>query len=129
MRTASLRRRVAVLVVAVGLSVSATGTVHAGDGDDGPLRDRLRVACLRIPNISNRVSTVITHLTAGADVRGSIAWVEARLAEAEANGRPRAAEDLRNRLAILQARLTLVQDRQSRLAALAERCRSLGVEV
>lgn len=128
MTTAPLRRRVAVLVVALGLSASTAGTVHAGD-DDGPLRDRLRVACLRIPNIGNRVSAAITHLTAGADVRGSIAWVEARLADAEANNRPRVAEDLRNRLAVLQARLTVVQERQTRLAALAERCRALGVEV
>lgn len=128
MTSASLRRRVAVLVITLGLSGATVGAAHAGD-DDGPLRDRLRVACLRIPAISDRVNTVVTRLTAAADVRGSIAWLEVRIADAEANNHPRVAEDLRNRLAIVQARLTVVQDRQTRLAALTERCRELGVAV
>ena len=125
MRTSPWRTRVAALFVALGLSFTAVGTAHAGD-DDGPLRDRLHLACQRIPNIQQRVDTAIAHLTAGADVKGSIAWVEAKIATAEANNRQRVVEDLRARLAIMQDRLVLIQDRQARLATLAERCAAWG---
>ncbi len=127
MRTSSWRTRVSAVVVALGLSVAGASTAHAGGGDDGgPLRDRLKVACARIPNIQHRMEVAITHLTAGADVKGSIAWVESKIAAAEANNRPRVAEDLRNRLVIMQDRLTLIQDRQARLTSLAQRCSELG---
>ena len=116
-------------MVALGLSFAAAGTAHAGGDDDGPLRDRLHLACQRIPTIQQRVQTAITHLTAGADVKGSIAWVEAKIATAEANNHPRVAADLQARLAIMQDRLVLIQDRQTRLANLAARCAELGEPV
>ncbi len=126
MTTSPWRSRAAAVLLVVGLSITGgVATAHAGD-DDGPLRDRLHLACQRIPNIQHRVETAIAHLTAGAEVRGSIAWVEEKIAQAEANNRPRVVEDLTARLAIMQDRLAVIQNRQTRLAGLAERCAALG---
>lgn len=131
MKTSSWRTRASALLVAVGLSIAAAGTASAGNGggDDGPLRDRLHLACQRIPIVQARVDAAITHLTAGADIKGSIAWVEAKIATAQANNHPRIVADLQARLAIMQDRLAIVQDRQTRLATLAERCAELGEPV
>ena len=129
--TGSRRRRIA--FGAVGLaSVCAVATMampsaaHAQDtGDD--VRPRLERACLRIPNIEIRTSKVIERLTGDASVRGSLAWLQAKIDKAEAEGREQLVTVLENRLAVRTNTLEVVEHRQAKLPALKQKCIDHGV--
>ena len=112
------------LLAASALVPMAASSASAGDSDLG---ERLRVACLRIPDAQTRVTTIITRLEAPADVKGSLAWFRARIAEATAANHPRIAQDLQHRLDVLVVKLDLLHHQADRLAAAAAHCRARGV--
>jgi hypothetical protein len=66
---------------------------------DQRVDERLDEACRRIPIRLERVRAAQHRLAAGATTRGSIAYLEARIARAEAAGQDDAARLLGNRLA------------------------------
>jgi hypothetical protein len=119
-----------VVSAAAPSSVTSTTAVQAAPataGDD--LRPRLELACLRIPNLTIRTEHLLERLQADADTFGSLAWLEAQIARAEASGREQLVTVLQNRLAVRQAYVPVLEQRLERLPQLAERCRELGVDI
>jgi hypothetical protein len=106
---------------------AAAGTPSAAatalpDGDR--LERRRDLLCARVPNAVDRTQQRITRLAGDASVRGSLAWVSARVDEAEAAGRDELATTLRNRLAFrrelaefLPQRLELLEQARSTICA------------
>ncbi len=90
---------------------------------------RYERACLRIPNLQIRTNNVITRLNGDAATKGSLAWLQAQIDDATAKGRTQLATVLQNRLAVRTQTLQVLTQRQQRLATLAEKCRSHGVDV
>ena len=129
--TSTHRRRIA--FGAVGLaSLCAVATMampsaaHAQDtGDD--LRPRLERACLRIPNLQIRTDNLIERLNGDASVRGSLAWLQAKIDRAEAEGREQLVTVLENRLAVRTQTLDVVERRQAKLPELKQKCIDHGV--
>jgi hypothetical protein len=118
---------------AVGLaSLCAVATMampsaaHAQDPGD-ELRPRLERACLRIPNIEARTTKVIERLTGDASARGSLAWLQAKIDKAEAEGRDQLVTVLENRLAVRTKTLEIVELRQAKLPDLKQKCIDHGV--
>ncbi len=93
---------------------SPTGS---GDPGTGLHRDRLVLrlqrGCDRIPNLLRRADNLEERLAGDADTRGSLAWLQARIAQAEAAGKT-------DRAAALEARLKVRQDVQQILPARVE---------
>ncbi len=94
-----------------------------------PLPPRYERACLRIPNLQIRTNKVIDRLNGDASTKGSLAWLQAQIDDAKAKGRTQLATVLQNRLAVRTQTLKVLTQRQQRLTALAEKCRSHGVGI
>jgi predicted nucleotidyltransferase len=90
---------------------------------------RYERACLRIPNLELRTQTLIDRINGDAVTRGSLAWLNARLAEAQAAGRTQLVTVLENRLTVRTRTLEILTQRQVRLAELRTRCIEHGVEL
>ena len=120
-----MRTGIAILLLSVGALVPA-GASNAS-ASDGDLAERLRVACLRIPDVQTRVTNVIARLEGPVDVKGSLAWFDAHIAQATAANHPRIAQALQSRRDILAIKLELLHHRQDRLAKGTDYCRSKGV--
>lgn len=142
----SLRRRARLGVVAVvtiatlaipgvasaaapATATPASAAQPAPDTTGDELRPRLELACLRIPNLTTRTERLLERLQADAETLGSLAWLEAQIARAEASGRTQLVTVLENRLAVRRAYVPVLEQRLERLPELAERCRELGVDV
>jgi hypothetical protein len=92
-------------------------------------RERLQVACARIPLIKGRVDKAIALIQGDASVRGSLEWLQAKIDQATAAGRTDIVTLLQNRLATRQQRLVLLQARQSELQGFTDFCASKGITV
>jgi hypothetical protein len=118
---------------AVGLaSLCAVATMampsaaHAQDsGDD--VRPRLERACLRISNLQIRTDNLVERLNGDASVRGSLAWLQAKIDKAEAEGREQLVTVLENRLEVRTRTLEVVEQRQAKLPELKQKCIDHGV--
>jgi hypothetical protein len=99
------------------------------DGVAAHLRPRLERACLRIPNLEIRTDRVLTRLSGDETVRGSLAWLETKIADASDAGRDQLATVLENRLAVRTQSIEVLELRQRELATLRERCVEHGVEL
>jgi hypothetical protein len=129
--TSGSRRRIA--FGAVGLaSLCAVATMampsaaHAQDsGDD--VRPRLERACLRISNLQIRTDNLVERLNGDASVRGSLAWLQAKIDKAEAEGREQLVTVLENRLEVRTRTLEVVEQRQAKLPELKQKCIDHGV--
>lgn len=86
-------------------------------GRQGDAPARLRKICARVPNLMTRIENAINRLEGDSDVRSSLAWLQARIDRAQANGRDELATVLENRLEVRTARLDLMK---KRLASLQE---------
>lgn len=104
-------------------SASATAATPT---DLGP---RLERACLRIPNLEIRTGNLIERLQGDATVRGSLAWLQVQIDKAEQRGRTDLAEVLRNRLAVREQTLDVLQLRLDVIPALKAFCVEHGVEL
>ncbi len=113
----------ALMVVSVGV-VAAPGLAHA-EGTDIPAR--YEMACRRIPVAQERVDSLIARIRGDAATLGSLAWLNARIAEAEAAGRTQLVTVLENRLTARTRALEALTQRQTRLGELRARCAEHGV--
>ena len=101
-RTAAVATAVAVPLLGVSVARADTGPAPApsaatGTADHGA---RLAKACTRIPKRVERLERVQTRFHADAATRGSIAFLTARIAKADADGHADLARLLRDRLAV-----------------------------
>jgi hypothetical protein len=127
--TSRFAKTIAAVAVAAGtlLATPALAGATTTSTPANEVSDRAERACLRIPNLQTRTENLITRLNGGADVKGSLAWLEAQIAKAEANGKTELAETLRNRLAVRTASVDVLEQRLGELERLAERCAAAGV--
>ena len=126
-RSRTSKLALAAVVVTAGAALVVPTAAHAAGS--GELPARLGRACLRIPNLEIRTTNLITRLNGDASVRGSLAWLQAQIDDAEAKGRTQLVTVLKNRLAVRTQTLEVLGQRQQRLEKLAERCRNHGVSV
>jgi hypothetical protein len=103
----------------------APGSVSADDG----LRDRLERACARIEPARNRTNTVLARIDGGADVRGSLLWIQAQIDRAIAANRPARAAEIQKVYDLVVSRRALLVQRQAVLDQAAAVCESKGVTV
>jgi hypothetical protein len=127
----------AIGAIAIGVLVGPTAASATGPTEspaasakaETDVRPRLERACLRIPNLQIRTDRLSERLHGGADVRGSLLWLQTQIDRAEAGGRDQLVTVLENRLAVRTATLDVLELRRDRLADLAARCAELGVEL
>jgi hypothetical protein len=122
---------VVVAVPVLGISVARADTAPAGGApaataggtDTGP---RLAQACKRLPQRIERLGKVQTRFHAGADTRGSIAFLEARIARADAGGHADLARVLRDRLAVRKDIDSQIPDILAKLKDAQQVCQKHG---
>lgn len=127
MTTTALKRVFGASLVAVtaALSLGATAAHAQGAPSADDVRPRVERACARIPNLETRIERAIERINGDASVRGSLEWLDARIAAAEEAGRTDLATALTNRRAVRVATLDVLELRQANLAEFAELCAGL----
>lgn len=116
------------LAVPVAASASTpppTPTTTPAPGPSVP--PRLRLACARVPNTTERVNRSIARLEADASTRGSLAWLQAQIDKATAAGQTERATVLQNRYDVRAAKLELLKARATSLQEIADRCSEHGL--
>lgn len=88
---------------------------------------RIDKACNRIPSVRERVQSKITLLQAGAETKGSIAWLQAKADTAATKGKSALADALRAKAAVRQATLTLLTKKLAALDKAAAACAARGI--
>ena len=122
--TSNLKRTLCATLVA-GTAVLAIGTtsVHAQDaGVSDNNRPRIEKACARIPNAQTRIDEAIARINGGADVRGSLAWLDTMIDKATKAGRTDLATALTNRKAVRQSSLGVLELRKANLVEFKALC-------
>ncbi len=99
------------------------------DRSAGEIPPRLERACLRIPNLTTRTENLIERLSGDAETRGSLAWLDTKIAQADEAGRTDLVTVLTNRRAVREQTIPVLELRLDRLENLRERCAQAGVEV
>lgn len=119
---------VAVSALTMPVPVGATSSDSA-DETSTEVPVRIERACLRIPNLIIRTDNVIERINGDAETRGSLLWLDDKIAQASENGREQLTEVLENRRAVREASVPVFETRLTELDRLAERCRDAGVEL
>ena len=122
--TGNLKRTLCAALVA-GTAVLAIGTtsVHAQDaGVTDNNRPRIEKACARIPNAQTRIDAAIARINGGADVRGSLLWLDTMIQKAKDAGRTDLATALTNRKAVRQSSLGVLELRKANLVEFKALC-------
>ena len=134
-RTTSLQK-LATFGFAAALGVTALAVpAGAQTPDSGTPTDRtaeaserIERACLRIPNLTVRTENLIDRISGDAATRGSLLWLDDKIAKAEELGRTDVVTVLENRRAVREQTLPILEQRLATLGTLAERCATAGVE-
>jgi hypothetical protein len=117
----SIRRIAAAAGLATALLLAAVPAM-AADTRPEHIEERLDRACARVPNFTTRVENALERINGDAETRGSIAWLEAKAAEAEENGREQLADLIEIRIEIRTKRIDVLELRLDFLAVAAEVC-------
>ncbi len=129
--TAGLLCAIATITVAMPSSAMAASAIAASamasEASADDLQPRVERACLRIPNLETRTSNLIVRLQDDAAVRGSLAWLQVQIDQAESRGRTDVVEVLENRLAVRSQTLVVLEQRRTELATLRSWCVDHGV--
>lgn len=132
----SLARRLSIGLVGVvtvgalampSIASASSGVTGNGAGSGSAKVTRLEKACHRIPAATTRVNAHIAKLQAAATTRGSIAWLQDRIAKAQAKGKTQLVTALQARLVDRQAALASLQGRLTLLTDAAAFCVAHGV--
>lgn len=121
----SIKLGAATVAAAAILVLPGTASASAQDGGSTDLGPRIELVCARVPNLQARTDNVLARIHADATVRGSLAWLQAQIDDAEVRGRTQLVTFLQNRLEVRTARAEVLEQRKVRLVALAERCAEL----
>lgn len=107
-------------------AVVAELAADEADPSTGIAAARRQKLCARVPNAVIRTQNLEKRLAGSASTKGSLAWLQAKVAAAEAANRTELATVLKNRLAFrtelaefLPQRLALLQKAQSTVCAAA----------
>ncbi|MFD9209405.1 hypothetical protein ACFVZM_24390 [Streptomyces sioyaensis] len=104
--------------VAAGSSPAPSSSAkhHTGDG--------AKSLCKRAPKIDKRLTKALHRLQGNAEVRGSVARLEKRVANAKAAGHNEVETFLSHKLAHRKSMIPTLQQRQKDLAKVASWCRT-----
>lgn len=117
----SIRRIAAAAGLATALLLAAAPAMAADTGPEH-IEERLDRACARVPDLTTRVENALERINGDAETRGSIAWLEAKAAEARENGRDQLADLIEIRIDIRTERIDVLELRLDFLAVAAEVC-------
>lgn len=124
-----LRHRVGAVVTAAVLGLAALpGVAAAQSTTTTDLRPRVERACARVPNLQLRTTNLLTRIQADAGTIGSLAWLDAEIAKAQAAGRTQLVTVLQNRRNVRAADIAVLQKRTTELATLAQKCADLKAQ-
>lgn len=118
----------AVLVGSIAAISLTGGAIHAQEPSPDA-QPRLEKACARIPNLQLRATNAINRINGGADVVGSVAWLDVQIGRAEAKGMTELVTVLSNRREVRVSSIPLIERRQANLVEAAELCASKGIAV
>ncbi len=93
----------------------------------GVLEKRVITFCARVPKLIERAGKAETRLNADADTKGSLAWLKAREAKAEANHHRRVAKRIERRIERRTDRLKKLPQVKTRLATADKECATLDL--
>jgi hypothetical protein len=115
-----------------GVHVASAATPAAAPADitlpsGGVLEHRVTGFCNRVPNLIKRVDQAQTRLSGDADTKGSLAWLKARQAKAEKNGRAQVVNRLDRRIERRTERLAKLPGWKKKLTAAQSECATLDL--
>ena len=123
----NLRHTLGAVAATAALAVVAVPGIAAAQGT-ADLAPRVERACARIPNLQVRTSNLLVHIQADASTVGSLAWLDAEIAKAQAAGRTQLVTVLQNRRTVRTADIAVLQKRTTELATLAQKCADLKAQ-
>jgi hypothetical protein len=130
-RRVRLGRRLLASTAIATMAIASLGVgaadAQAPTGDE--LGPRLELACRRIPNLQLRTDALLAKIGGDVDTRGSLLWLDAKIADAQAKGRTNLVEVLTNRRAVRAQSVVVLQARQANLIELTAICTAKGVAV
>ncbi|WP_369360666.1 hypothetical protein [Streptomyces sp. cg2] len=97
---------------------ASTATAHA----KGPKGDGAKALCRRVPKLEKRIEKRITRMTGDVGTRGSIKYLEQRIANAKKADHQAIATFLGDRLTTRKTLLPLLKQKQTDLKAVATWC-------
>lgn len=106
-----------------GASTSASITLPSG----GVLEQRVTKFCNRVPTLIQRADKAKTRLSGDADTKGSLAWLKARQAKAEANGNQRVVNRLDRVIDRRTERLAKLPELKTKLSKANDECATLDL--
>jgi hypothetical protein len=115
-------RRILIIIGLAALMVVSVTPAFAATVEPGQTPERLEQFCDRVPGLTARLEGVLARIRGDADTVGSIAWLEAKAAEARRNGREQVAEFIENRIAVKTERIDVLVVRLDNLAEAAAAC-------
>lgn len=121
----SIKLGTATVAFAAILVLPGAASASAQEGGSTELGPRIELVCARVPNLQTRTDNVLARIHGDATVRGSLAWLQAQIDDAEAKGRTQLVTFLQNRLEVRTAKAEVLEQRKVRLVTLAERCAEL----
>jgi hypothetical protein len=115
------------LTVAPAVSVSAATPANQviAAADQEQLGSRVRALCDRAAAMLRRANAMLDRILGGADVVGSLAFIDARIARAEEAGREDLVVVLQNRREIRASLIPILERHIARLEQLLARCEEL----
>lgn len=125
----SRRGRLAAAAATAGIAVVTLAGPAAAQETTEPTEDRtarIELACNRIPNLTERTENVLERINGDADTRGSLLWLDTKIAAANERGRDDLATVLENRRAVRESVVPVLEGRLERLDELAIRCADAG---
>jgi hypothetical protein len=134
------RRTWAVIAVAMAALMGLSGAFGAASANaDSPSPStstssstdalnpaRAKKVCARLPKVTAKVDKALSRIQGGADTKGSVAWLNAKAAKADTDGKTALANVYRARAKARTDRVTVLQDRKTALAQTASWCKSAG---
>jgi hypothetical protein len=128
--TSRIRRRLTLglgaTAAALSISVLGAGAAHAQASPTPEQAAKIEQLCSQVPTLEGRIEAALGRINGGADVRGSLAWLEAKIAAAEAAGRTDAVAALQDRLAARTAAAGKLTEMLEKVASVAAKCDAWG---
>jgi len=113
---------IGVLVLAGSLLAAAPAEAASGKPTAPPKGDGAKAICKRLPKTQEHLTKALTRLNGDATVPGSIARLEARVANAKSAGHTEIQTYLNDRLTFRKSLVPTLETRRKDLAAVAAWC-------
>jgi len=112
----------------VGTLALAAPAAHAEDSNTAAGKQaRLEKACAKATQIETRMNTAISTIQGDPSTKGSLAFLQAKLAEAQANNRPKMVTLLEQRIDVRTKQLATLQARLNGVQPVIATCASKGL--